>query len=200
MDDTALSNLTGTEQIKVMENLTQQAAGWLLGLTARTMRDWPTIPRGADGRYNAAALVKWQAGRVERANLADTEYETLLTIAEATDIDGLAGAVKALGDLRRAYGAGILAEFGEILLGKWGEILDASPEHFGAPTPADLRQKDEARRKADAEAEARRELRIATICDACKKLRRGRRWIKAGPPAGFVVMADLCPACAAAAR
>lgn len=43
--------------------LNQQQAAWLLGVTSRTLRDWPDAPRRADGLYDGRTLVAWAIAR-----------------------------------------------------------------------------------------------------------------------------------------
>ena len=50
--------LTTKQQISVASSMTQTAAAWLVGCTARTFRD-QDAPRNRDGSYNAAAILEW---------------------------------------------------------------------------------------------------------------------------------------------
>lgn len=56
--------LTANEQTEIMERLSQAPAAWLLGTTARSLRDLADCPRNPDGSYNGAELVKWDRRRV----------------------------------------------------------------------------------------------------------------------------------------
>jgi hypothetical protein len=50
--------MTGRQQIEAMQALSQSAAAWLMGISARTFRD-KNAPRNADGTYNAKDLLTW---------------------------------------------------------------------------------------------------------------------------------------------
>lgn len=50
--------------VQMMKKLNQQAAGWLIGVPVRTLRDWPEAPRCSDGTYDAAALVAWNRNTI----------------------------------------------------------------------------------------------------------------------------------------
>ena len=54
--------------------LNQQQAPWLLGVTSRTLRDWPDAPRHADGSYDGRALVAWAVAR--SGGSENTEHPT----------------------------------------------------------------------------------------------------------------------------
>jgi len=54
--------------------LNQQQAAWLLGVTSRTLRDWPDAPRCADGSYDGRALVAWAVAR--SGGSENTEHPT----------------------------------------------------------------------------------------------------------------------------
>lgn len=70
-----------------MLRLNQQQAAGLIGVTSRTLRDWPDAPRNDDGSYDGPALVKWRiekqahpTGLVlddERARLAKEQADRL---------------------------------------------------------------------------------------------------------------------------
>ena len=59
-----------SRQIDLLRSLPQGAAAWLLGVGARTLRDWQGAPRNSDRSYNARELVEWYA-RKERPAGAD---------------------------------------------------------------------------------------------------------------------------------
>ena len=48
----------------------------------------------------------------------------------------------------------------------------------------------------DAKRLAFESMRVAVTCETCGKLRRGRTWVKASAPNGYVVFLGTCPACA----
>ncbi len=73
---------TAPSEIAELSKLSQQAAAWLIGCTARALRDWPDAPRNPDGTYNGRELVAWNRDKLERPELTDDEYEKLLLIQE----------------------------------------------------------------------------------------------------------------------
>ena len=48
--------IKSAENIEVLKNLDQQSAAYLVGLSPRTLRDHPEIPREQDGSYDARQL------------------------------------------------------------------------------------------------------------------------------------------------
>ena len=52
---------TGADQVGVLKKLGQTAAAYCLGLTPRSLRDRPEVPRSADGTYDARAIFRWVA-------------------------------------------------------------------------------------------------------------------------------------------
>ena len=68
-------------------------------------------------------------------------------------------------------------------------IKDLAANEEAHRKSAEFRQKYEAEKAA--RREARRELRIAVVCERCRRLRRGRHWTKAKPPADFVVVEGI---------
>lgn len=56
-----LRKLNGAQQVVVLKSLRQSAAAYLLGLSPRSMRNHPEIPRCADGRYDAKTLLDSRA-------------------------------------------------------------------------------------------------------------------------------------------
>ena len=72
-----------------LENLTQAQASWLLGISARSLRDQVTCPRNANQKYNGRALIGWvreQAADSDAALLAGSDSPNLerLRAAKAT--------------------------------------------------------------------------------------------------------------------
>ena len=59
-----------SRQIELLRSLPQGAAAWLLGIGARTLRDWQGVPRNPDRSYNARDLLRWY---VKRERPADTD-------------------------------------------------------------------------------------------------------------------------------
>ena len=136
--------LAGPEQIEAMKSLTQQAAGWLAGVSPRALRDHPELPRDGAGRYNARDVVEWAAGRVQAAELADEDVERLLLISERLYLDtgGATPAIlDALRELRKRHGDAGLAAFVETLIGDWEALVGT--ERPGSPEvrPEDVRRR-----------------------------------------------------------
>lgn len=46
-----------------IHRLKQKTAAELLGVTARTLRDWSDAPRNTDGTYDGTVLVRWLVAR-----------------------------------------------------------------------------------------------------------------------------------------
>jgi len=192
--------MTGPQEIAAMETLSQQGAAWLLGITGRALRDRPDVPRNADGTYNARQLVEWARGRVEPPELTDDEVERLLLIRHFA-VDCAMGpqiipVMETLTELQRKYGDRGLAAMAQLLLSMWRVEEAIHREYFAEPTAAEREQAEAARRRQAMEEAARAELRIAVVCERCKRVRHGRRWLETSPPAGFVTMPDTCPRCA----
>lgn len=180
------------QQVKALESLSQPAAAWLLGCTARHLRDQTSAPRNDDGTYDAQKLVEWSAGRARAPELDDEEYETALVIADRLCVgDSYTGVVTWLRGLREKYGDAGLIAFVDLLMNEWAEL--AVGGRF--PTTADLERAAEEARQGLIRAHNEVNLRFAYVCEKCKRLRRGRRWIQSKPPEGHVVIGDSCPAC-----
>ena len=124
--------LTSQGQIDVLKSLTQGAAAWLIGLSARTFRD-SAAPRNPDGSYNAQAVAAWikqgvapdgdplMAGgdspsleryRAAKADLA--EMDAKVRRGQLVDVDQLIEwwTVEVASPLRRATAA-LQARFGD---------------------------------------------------------------------------------------
>jgi len=183
-----------------METLSQQGAAWLLGITGRALRDRPDVPRSADGTYNARQLVEWARGRVEPPELTDDEVERLLLIRHFA-VDCAMGpqiipVMETLTELQRKYGDRGLVAMAQLFLSMWRVEEAIHREYFAEPTAAELARQETERRQRVMEEAARAELRIAVVCERCKKVRHGPRWVEGSPPAGFAAMPDTCPRCA----
>lgn len=55
-----------------MAALNQQQMAYLLGVTSRSLRDWPDAPRNPDGTYDGCAVVQWFI----RRNNAEADYDS----------------------------------------------------------------------------------------------------------------------------
>lgn len=185
---------TTTEQIETLQRLGQGAVAWLLDRSPRTVRDAHELRRAADGSYNTRDVLTWVARRWPRPKLDDDEYEKLLLLAENVhDAEHHAAAlVRIVGELRQRHGDGVAVELLDLLLADWQGYVDLERLE---ESPAMLRQREQQAREQEQQKEADRDLRQATICHRCKKLRQGRRWLRSAPPAGFVTLQGTCPSC-----
>ncbi len=198
----AKDKLTRTQQIERLKRLGQQAAAWLIGCTAWALRDWPDAPRNADGTYNGRELVAWARDRLPRPAMTDDDVERLLVVQERlyggypSEGETLS-IIDTLQDLRARYGESAWLVFVDLLIAEWAELDEPRrAEVFRVPTEAEIRHRVDqeiANQRANA---ARGRLQVAAICDYCGKLRRGQRWVKGEPPAGYVSVEGCCPQCA----
>lgn len=175
-----------------MENLTQQAAAWLAGVSARTLRDYSDLRRSADGTYDAREVLVWSARRVPHPDFDDEQIERLMLASEF--LYGVAGGdvelltiLDELKSVREKYGDAGLAEFAKLLMREWSISIEPYRQKAMAGE-----SEDDARQLRE-EAKARAEFRISVVCEKCGKLRKGRTWINASPPAGYLKMFGFCP-------
>jgi len=135
--------LNAPQQIAVMKQLTQQAASWLVGKNARSLRDDGSAPRRPDGYYDASELVAWNVKRLPEPALSDDEVERSLVIIEEITVAGfsLGALVDFLDGLVRDYGDGGLVVFLKMLLAECQSDLRAYPQGHREPTPAELRER-----------------------------------------------------------
>jgi|GEM_PF-1144535 len=205
---TDVSKLTATEQIEVMKSLSQQAAGWLVGVTSRSLRDHPELPRNADGTYNAKELAAAPIASGTLPEVSADEVEKMLQIGEwlgmasTLDNDGsLLTVIALMESLRERHGNAGLALFASILLESWRDITSGWQRE---PTDTELREKldNEFRDRLDREQKARlrRQFRGSFVCERCRKVRHGREWIKGRAPVGNIEMETICPACCSKSR
>lgn len=191
-----LAKLTGAEQIVVLQQLKQQAAAWMLGVNSRSVRDMTTLRR-ADGKYyNARDVVACAASRIPPATLTDDETERMLVIAEEIASETLTSglAIARFADLlQQRYGDAGLIAFTNQLLERCREVWDA--HEYKQPTDSQLLERLHQERQKESEQAARARLNVAVVCMTCEKLRHGGKWIKADPPAGYVVSWGYCPKC-----
>lgn len=92
-----------------IRRLKQQTAAELLGVTARTLRDWTDAPRNADGSYDGPALVAWLVQRHGGSDL-DPVHERARRDKEQADRLALEnrlrrGEVAPLAEVARAWEA-----------------------------------------------------------------------------------------------
>lgn len=182
-----------------LQALSQPLAAFCLDVNARTLRDMANVPRNADGSYDVQALVRWARGRTATAgDLNDADYETLLILTEhcwmASDAQ-LPAAVDALDGLREKHGDAAMVQFAELVLEQWRSSVKHSAECDN--DPAIQRSQEAFERKARLETEQKNALRVVSKCEGCHRIRRGRKWTVAKPPADHAVLIDTCPACMA---
>lgn len=187
--------LKPTEERAIMQRLSQQSAAWVAGVAVRTLRDRTDAPRAHDGSYDAADIVKWSRSCIDSADLDDADIERMLVIVDDLHPRGYVAAVETLRDILLRYGAAGLSRFAELLLEEWGATVDESGDTFQPLTADNIAKRALEERERLEESAARDRFEVAVVCDECGKLRRGRRWIKSSPPAGFVVDQILCPKC-----
>ena len=191
------------EQIEVLERLSQQSAAWLLGISARALRDHPEAPRNPDGTYNGRGLLAWFKGRVDTVELTEAETENALVVADcisawfcSVDYRALTKVIDFWRQLSRKYGSPGPVTALDLLLQELDGLAESSRPSFEEQTSPEARRRaeqEEVRRQREEEARAR--LHIAVVCDYCKKVRRARRWIKTRPPEGFAISYGICPDC-----
>ena len=145
----------------------------MAGISPRSLRDVPDIPRAADGTYSGQDIVKWAAGRIAPPELNDEEIERLLLVAERThyaDEEALDAVLSIIGALQQARGDGGLLLLFRLILDEWRwhaqAIKDLAANEEAHRKSAEFRQKYEAEKAA--RREARRELRIAVVCERCR--------------------------------
>jgi hypothetical protein len=139
-------------------------------------------------------VVKWAGGRVSRPELDDSEQERLTVIGDLVSVDDscLVAIVGAVGKLRAEHGDAVLLALFDQVFAEWRERaeeyrrFDVDPKH--------QQEEAEAARRRAADQAARERLEIAFVCD-CGRRRLGRKWVKAAPPEGFVVVDSICPNC-----
>lgn len=62
----AKRNKPDSPAVRTMKRLPQADAAWLLGVTARAVRDYHDLQRNRDKTYNAAVVLKWATARAAR--------------------------------------------------------------------------------------------------------------------------------------
>jgi hypothetical protein len=184
-----------SQQVQVMQHLTQAAVGWLLGCSPRSVRDYGDLTRAPDGSYNARDVLLWSSKRVPLPKLDDNELERILVLAAefSCNEEAIEAIVREIGELRSHYGEHILLTLFSQIVDRWREQVRLFRE---LETDEETRrQAEELHRKSRADESAKKSLRIVVQCETCKKIRCGRQWKKGEPPAGFATVFDLCPEC-----
>ena len=195
-----MADETADRQIETLKDLRQAAATWLLGYkSSRSVRDLPDIPRTSTGGYNAAELVAWARSRQQRPNLTDDDVERILQVVGWTIPDDVACLRSFLDDLQSRHGdAGLLVYCDELI-----KVLRTIPgEAIRETPPPDLTRAEEyeliqAANRDAREAWYRRRLAYRIVCEKCKRVRHGRRWVQIALADGEPSVRDTCPACEA---
>lgn len=187
--------MKGIEQIAEMKRLSQQAGAWLIGLSARKLRDNTSAPRNDDATYHAQQLLRWAADRQPRPELSDDDYERLLLVHEhGLHADDPTPAIAIIEDLEHRHGAGVWLALGDVIRKAWRESVEANAIVDSPSVRAKRAAFEQQQREQDA---ARAELRIVCKCMDCGKIRRGRKWEKRNVPAAFAALDSYCPDCPA---
>ncbi len=196
-DSATSAELSAPEQVHVVQNLKQQAAAFLAGVSARTLRDHPQIPRHRDGSYDGRQIVKWAKSRVAMDDVDDTILERILIAIERIYPDCRAPYVELVDDLVDEYGDLGYGYLGRALAELWRESYSFKRDDKYCRPPSDKEldglNKDE--RRILIERRACLGLRIKAVCEKCGKVRHGRKWLTASVPEGFATVIDLCPRC-----
>ena len=194
MDD---RKLTSSEQVHVLQNLSQQASAFLIGLTARSLRDHPEIPRHADGSYDAREVVKWSRRRVELDEIDDSTLERIMTALDWIYQDTKAPFVQLVDDLAQDFGDMGYAYLGRALADDWRESykLERDDKHCRPPTDDELQGLDNFDREQLIERRAKNGLRIKTVCENCGRVRHGKNWPSKYVPEGYATVSGICPKC-----
>lgn len=192
-----MNETNANQQIETMQKLSQAAAAWLIGVSARSLRDEATCPRNACGSYDAAKVAAWAASRCPRPKLDDDDAEKLSLIVEHA-FNGehyAAGLLRLVGELREKYGeAAVAVELLDRMTAEWRTWLELERDE---QTPERRRLREQQAQEREREEQAESDLRISVVC-GCGRVRKGTTWPKGKPPAGFATIEGVCPLCAGA--
>lgn len=202
---TKKSRLPGPGQIAEMGRLTQQSAAWLTKTSPRQLRDDYTVPREADGSYNAQNLVGWVAENTPRLEITDAELEQVLRCLETRESDwAVSRIVEILQTLREKHGNRFCITFFDAYLAEllqYKRSLDAcGPMKILETLPADEDLLADAKKRVKHDiAEAKLErLTFCMECEPCR-VRQGRTWIvrQLSDDERAFHIGGLCPDCMA---
>ena len=189
--------INSAENIEVLKNLDQQSAAYLVGLSPRTLRDHPEIPRAPDGSYDARQLVEWDKTRLEVAEIDDALWERILMLIDQRLIrEPFSTPFGILNDLNIKYGDAGLVAFGRELLRQYRGMYEAFEDDCDLPTSEDIDRERQRAVKALRESVSEDRLEIVLVCQWCKAWRQGRTWYSGEPPYPKVLHA-CCPDCKA---
>ena len=189
--------LTAAEQVEAMKHLTAGSAAWLVGRSARTLRDRPDCPRNPDKTFDAQNLIAWSHRQIPDAKLDDAELEQVLTAAEhlAGHGSALVPIAGLLDALLQQYGDQGMILFARVLRDHFRVEIEIRKICDEPPSAEEQREIDEYNRQAERDNHTREELKITTTCMDCKRIRLGTKWLKRPVPVGHVKADSLCPAC-----
>jgi phage terminase Nu1 subunit (DNA packaging protein) len=105
-----------------LEKLNQQQAAFLLGVTARSLRDWTDAPRSADGLYNGQKLVQWYVARVNQTEEGFDNQRERLAAAQAEKVE-----------TENRVRRGELADMAEVATVWEGQIIAAKAKLLSMP-------------------------------------------------------------------
>lgn len=152
----------------------QQAAAMLLGVSARSVRDYHDLPRNHDGTYNLGAVIDFARRRIKLALLEGDDAEYVLQVGEEVGL--YPGAVSVLEALHR-----IDARHGDAgLLSAMRAFMCAMRENCGMwptlPEPVPFQR---------------------VTCEGCGAVRVGSDWMKPAsvPDRGRPITHSICPTC-----
>jgi hypothetical protein len=190
---------TANQQIASLKGLTQKAAAYLLGKSARWLRDRVDAPVNPDtSTYDGAELFRWAAALGADSapgDFADDVHEKLLIIADVirrspkmvSEIPD-AATRRTLQTLSNRHGVGVKLALVEILM---DGLADEGVEYFCGSIEDAL---DSVRSdRADMEAAAKLDIRFQ--CRDCDLVRLGRTWTKMRPSATCCIVQMHCPTC-----
>ena len=194
------NDMTAEQQKQVLSNLKQATAAWILGVNGRTLRDRTDLPRNPDGTYNVRDLFAGIERTSTVPHLDTDDLEKVLVISDKL-YNGYAAGPSAVGifdaltELEDKHGPGVFIAFVRELLQDWGYSVEIDRKEYSPLTREEIQERIEAEIDEERQAMAADNLKVAVVCDNCHKLRRGRRWVKSKPPAGYVVSGSVCPDC-----
>ncbi len=204
MDQRALESLSGAQQIIVMKSLKQEAAAWLLGVTARTLRDHShTVERNADDSYDARVVVSSGLLKAEPPELSADEQEKCIRTAELLNEEVSPAVMRLFRELEDKHGDRGLAELVRVMKETWADDYGKTESEPPQLSEAELREQIEEefrqgfetqlRSRIDSNADAR--LKRGVVCEDCGKVRRGRTWVTGTAKADEHYLKGYCPKC-----
>ncbi|NLF73915.1 MAG: hypothetical protein GX575_33315 [Candidatus Anammoximicrobium sp.] len=191
---------TADEQVRMMRNLRQTAAAWLVGFkSARSLRDAPDIPRTPGGGYDAAELVGWARRRQPRPEFSDDDIERTLQVIDWTITDSARCLLDYLTDLQRRFGDGGLLRYVDEMMAALRRCAHVEPEISTTP-PGPMTRLEENRlleteNRRRLEMWHRQRLAVRVVCERCGRVRHGRKWAKAELSDGTPAVNGTCPDC-----